>query len=51
MTNMLHWIGVALALAVVAFALVGFWRGLALPPTDPDTRAPERWWSWRWWLR
>jgi uncharacterized membrane protein len=50
MTTILHWVGLVLALLVVAFAILGFWRGLSLRPTEPGSRAPDRlggWW-WRW---
>ncbi len=42
MMNALHWIGVALGFLLISFAVTGFWRGLSLKPTDPDTRAPQR---------
>jgi uncharacterized membrane protein len=42
MTDVLHWIGVGLGFLLIGFALVGFWRGLALKPTDPASRALER---------
>jgi hypothetical protein len=42
MTTILHWVGLVLALLVVAFAILGFWRGLSLRPTEPGSRAPDR---------
>jgi hypothetical protein len=47
MADILHWSGVALGLVVVAFLLVGYWRGLSLKPTDPESRPPGkgRWWT------
>jgi hypothetical protein len=42
MMDVLHWVGVGLGFLVIGFALVGFWRGLSLKPTDPASRAPER---------
>jgi hypothetical protein len=41
-----HWAGVALALLVCGWACVGFWRGLSLKPTNPETRqkVPDVFW-------
>jgi uncharacterized membrane protein len=48
MATFLHWVGLVLGLLVVAFAILGLWRGLSLRPNEPDSRAPERqWWWWR----
>jgi hypothetical protein len=46
MTNVLHWIGVALGFLVVIWGMRQFVRGLSQKPSDPSTRAPERWWGW-----
>jgi hypothetical protein len=46
MPNILHWIGVALALLVVVGGMRLFLRGLSQKPSDPSTRVPD---SWRWW--
>jgi hypothetical protein len=46
MTNVLHWIGVALGFLVVIWGMRLFVRGLSQKPSDPSTRAPERWWGW-----
>jgi hypothetical protein len=37
-----HWAGVALAFLFIGWAFVGFWRGLSLRPTEPETR-PKGW--------
>jgi hypothetical protein len=47
MTNVLHWIGLALGLLVVIGGTRLLIRGLSSKPSDPSTRAPERW--RRWW--
>jgi hypothetical protein len=41
MDSLLHWIGVAVVLLIIAFGLVGFWRGPSLKPTDPASRPSE----------
>jgi hypothetical protein len=46
MSQVLHWIGVALGLLVVIGGMRLFVRGLSQKPSDPSTRAPERWWGW-----
>jgi hypothetical protein len=46
MTNVLHWIGVGLALLVVAAGMRLFVRGLTLKPSDPSTRVSESWRTW-----
>jgi hypothetical protein len=51
MDSLLHWIGVAVVLLIIAFGLVGFWRGLSLKPTDPASRPSEGFWRrspWQW---
>jgi hypothetical protein len=40
-----HWAGLALTLLIVGWAFAGFWRGLSLKPTDPETR-PTAWDTW-----
>lgn len=40
--DVLHWIGMAPGFVFIGFIPAGFWRGLSLKPTDPETRAPER---------
>jgi hypothetical protein len=41
MDGLLHWIGVAVVLLIIAFGLVGFWRGLSLKPTDRPVVLPK----------
>ena len=47
--SLLHWIAVARALLIVAFGLVGFWRGLSIKTTDPANRPSEGFWRWSPW--
>jgi hypothetical protein len=46
MSNLLHWIGVALGLLVVVWGMRAFVRGVSQKPSDPSSRAPARWWGW-----
>ena len=50
MTTIYHWAGLALAFLFIGLCFVGFWRGLSLRPTEPETRPKGRdtlwWWSW-----
>ena len=48
MDAILHWAGLALAFLFIGGALVGFWRGLSLKPTEPGTRQkdPDTLWWW-----
>ena len=39
MANVLQWLGVAFGLGVTALGLVGFFRGLSLPPNSPEHRS------------
>jgi cytochrome b subunit of formate dehydrogenase len=43
MTNVLHWIGVALGLLVAISGIRLFLRGLSLKPSDPKTRIRAKW--------
>jgi hypothetical protein len=44
--TLLQALGLIVGVFVLAWGVVGFWRGLSLKPTDPETRAPGkgRWW-------
>jgi hypothetical protein len=44
-----HWAGLALAFLFIGWAFVGFWRGLSLRPTKPETR--PKGWDTLWWNR
>jgi hypothetical protein len=46
MSNVLHWIGVALGLLVVIGAMRLFVRGVSQKPSDPSTRVSNDWWTW-----
>jgi hypothetical protein len=45
METIYQWAGIALTLLVLGWGFVGFWRGLSLKPTDPETR-PKAWDTW-----
>ena len=47
MDSILHWIGVAGALGFVAVCLLGFVRGLSLPPNAPENRSYGKGEYWR----
>jgi hypothetical protein len=49
MSDILHWIGVVLALLVVVGGMRLFVRGLSMKPSDPSTRVSDS--SWRNWWR
>jgi hypothetical protein len=42
MENVLHWIGVAVGLLVIAGGVSFFLRGLTLKPSDPPPRVPGK---------
>jgi hypothetical protein len=46
--QILYYVGMGLGLVLVGFVMAGFWRGLSLKATDPETRAPDR---VTWWIR
>jgi hypothetical protein len=46
MTNVLHWIGVALGFLVVIAGMRMFLRGLSQKPSDPSTRVSDNWSKW-----
>jgi hypothetical protein len=39
MADVLQWMGVAFGIGVIAFGVIGFFRGLSLPPNTPEHRA------------
>ncbi len=47
MTSVYHWIGVAAGVGVIALGLIAFFRGLSLPPNEPDHRARGKGDNWR----
>jgi len=54
MSEWIHWAGLALLALFIGWGVVGFWRGLSLKPTDPETRPRGRgagllgpWWCHR----
>jgi hypothetical protein len=42
MANVLHWIGAAFGLLVIAVAVRFFLRGLTLKPSNPPPRVPGK---------
>jgi hypothetical protein len=47
MADVLQWLGVAFSLGVMALGLIGFFRGLSLPPNSPENRANGKGEYWR----
>jgi hypothetical protein len=47
MDSIFHWIILALGIGIIAFGLIGFFRGLSLPPNTPEHRAHGKGDSWR----
>jgi hypothetical protein len=47
MDNIFHWIVLALGVGIIAFGLIGFFRGLSLPPNTPEHRAHGKGDNWR----
>jgi hypothetical protein len=47
MADVLQWIGFAFGGAVIAFCVMGFIRGLSLPPNTPEHRAHGKGDNWR----
>jgi hypothetical protein len=47
MADVLQWLGVAFSLSVIALGLIGFFRGLSLPPNSPENRANGKGEYWR----
>jgi hypothetical protein len=46
MDNIFHWIVLALGVGIIAFGLIGFFRGLSLPPNTPEHRAHGKGDNW-----
>ena len=47
MADVLQWIGFAFGGSVIAFGMMGFIRGLSLPPKTPEHRAHGKGDNWR----
>ena len=47
MADVLQWIGLAFGIAVIGFGVMGFYRGLSLPPNSPEHRAHGKGDNWR----
>jgi hypothetical protein len=46
MADILHWMGLAFGIAVIAFGVTGFFRGLSLPPNAPEHRSHGKGDNW-----
>jgi hypothetical protein len=46
MADILHWMGLAFGIAVIAFGVTGFFRGLSLPPNSPEHRSHGKGDNW-----
>jgi hypothetical protein len=49
MADILHWMGLAFGIGVIAFGVTGFFRGLSLPPNSPEHRSHDKGENWRIW--
>ena len=49
MNSLFHWIIVALGFGVMAFGLIGFFRGLSLPSNTEEHRSNDKGDNWRPW--
>jgi hypothetical protein len=47
MDSIFHWIGVVGAVGFVAVCLIGFVRGLSLPPNSPEHCSHSKGENWR----
>ncbi len=47
MADVLQWIGLAFGVGVIGFGVIGFFRGLSLPPNTPEHRAHGKGDNWR----
>jgi hypothetical protein len=47
MADVLQWLGWAFGVGVIAFGVMGFIRGLSLPPNAPEHRAHGKGDNWR----
>jgi hypothetical protein len=47
MADILQWIGLAFGIGIIAFGVIGFFRGFSLPPNTPEHRAHGKGDNWR----
>ena len=47
MDDIFQWVVAASAVGVIAFGMIGFFRGLSLPPNTPEHRAHGKGDNWR----
>jgi hypothetical protein len=46
MASVFQWIGLAFGTSVIAFGVIGFFRGLSLPPNTPEHRSHDKGENW-----
>ena len=47
MDDIFQWVVLALGIGIIAFAMIGFFRGLSLPPNTPEHRSHGKGDNWR----
>lgn len=47
MASVFQWIGLAFGMGLIAFGVMGFLRGLSLPPNTPERRSHGKGENWR----
>jgi hypothetical protein len=47
MTSVLQWVGLAFGMGLIAFGVMGFFRGLSLPRNTPEHRSHGKGENWR----
>jgi hypothetical protein len=47
MASILQWVGLAFGMGLTAFGVMGFFRGLSLPPNTPEHRSHGKGENWR----
>ena len=47
MASVLQWVGLVFGVGVIALGVMGFFRGLSLPPNTPEPRAHGKRDNWR----
>jgi hypothetical protein len=47
MASVLQWVGLAFGMGLIALGVMGFFRGLSLPPNTPGHRSHGKGENWR----
>jgi hypothetical protein len=47
MASVLQWVGLAFGMGLIAFGVMGFFRGLSLPPNNSEHRSHGKGENWR----